>query len=137
MTVTSRVPEGAVSYGDKSRVRQVLQNLIDNAIKYGKRPGGTLDISSRVVDDSIVIVLKDNGLGIPKIEQSKIFGRFYRASNTSNSSSSGSGLGLYIVKSIVQQMGGSIRFESEENVGTTFFVTLPIERVLYRIREQK
>ncbi|KKT78811.1 MAG: Sensor histidine kinase, partial [Parcubacteria group bacterium GW2011_GWF2_44_8] len=61
-----------------------------------------------------------------KNEQSKIFNRFYRASNVKNNSSSGSGLGLYIVRSIVEQLHGSISFESEENSGTTFFVSLPI-----------
>lgn len=109
---------------DKLRVRQIFQNLIDNAIKYSAHPG-KLEISSASKDGAVEIVFKDNGIGVPKIEQSKLFGRFYRASNTAKTSSSGSGLGLYIVKSIAMQLGGDITFESEENVGTTFFVVLP------------
>ena len=110
---------------DKVRIRQVFQNLIDNAIKYSRHPG-VLTISSSESGTTMEIAFKDNGIGIPKEEQSKLFDRFYRASNTSKTTSSGSGLGLYIVKSIANQLGGDIRFESEENVGTTFFVSLPI-----------
>ena len=111
--------------GDKVRVRQIFQNLIDNAIKYSSHPG-TLEISAVEKDEYIKITFKDNGIGIPKKEQANLFGRFYRASNTSKTASSGSGLGLYIVKSIAEQLGGDIRFESQEDVGTTFFVELPI-----------
>ncbi len=111
-------------FGDKIRVRQVFQNLIDNAIKYG-RDSGLLHISSCIEGDHVKFSFKDSGIGIPKQEQSSLFERFYRASNTANLASGGSGLGLYIVKSLVKELGGDIWFESEENVGTTFFVTIP------------
>src|SRR3990167_3292511 len=124
VVIETNIHEGINVYGDKSRVRQVMQNLIDNAIKYSKGTG-VLKVTGIVEGNDAKINFKDNGQGIPKIEQSKIFNRFYRASNVKNNSSSGSGLGLYIVKSIVEQLHGNIRFESEENVGTTFFVTLP------------
>src|SRR3989338_4884168 len=124
VAIEINIADNTIVYGDKSRVRQVMQNLIDNAIKYSKGTG-MLHISGNVEGKFVKIALKDNGQGIPKIEQSKIFNRFYRASNVKNNSSSGSGLGLYIVRSIVEQLHGNIRFESEENVGTTFFVTLP------------
>ena len=124
VTIEVNIAEDTNVYGDKSRVRQVLQNLIDNSIKYSKKPG-VLNITKTVEGKFVKVTLKDNGLGIPKLEQSKIFNRFYRASNTKNTSSSGSGLGLYIVKSIVDQLHGEISFESEENVGTTFYVSLP------------
>jgi len=120
----STVKEKITVYADALRVRQVLQNLIDNAIKYSSHPG-SLSISYVVNSDSVVMTLTDDGIGIPKAEHSKLFGRFYRASNTSRVSSSGSGLGLYIVKSIVESLQGSISFESEENEGTTFIVTFP------------
>ncbi len=110
---------------DRVRISQVFQNLIDNAIKYSRHPG-LLNIASRKQDTMWEISFADNGIGVPKDEQHKLFDRFYRASNTSKTTSSGSGLGLYIVKSIANQLGGDIRFESEENVGTTFFVSLPI-----------
>lgn len=125
VTIEVNITEDTNVYGDKSRVRQVLQNLIDNSIKYSKKPG-VLHITKTVEGKFAKITLKDNGLGIPKLEQSKIFNRFYRASNTKHTSSSGSGLGLYIVKSIVNQLQGEISFESEQNVGTTFYVSLPI-----------
>lgn len=114
----------ATVYADKMRIRQVIQNLVDNAIKYSRHPG-QLNITFNDADQFIQLAFKDNGIGVPVIEQGKLFGRFYRASNTAKTSSSGSGLGLYIVRSIVRQLGGDIWFESEENVGTSFFVTFP------------
>lgn len=114
-------------YADRMRTRQVFQNIIDNAIKYNRYPG-KLTISYKISEDEVQVRLKDNGIGIPENEKEKIFGRFYRASNTSALASSGSGLGLYIVKSIIEIMNGSIFFESEENKGTTFFVTLPTKK---------
>ncbi len=113
-------------YGDKVRVRQIFQNLVDNAIKYSSHPG-KLEISTSVQDGMVEVSFKDNCIGVPKNEQSKLFGRFYRASNTAKTASSGSGLGLYIVKSIAQQLGGNIRFESAEGKGTTFIVSLPVD----------
>jgi len=117
---------------DELRLRQVLQNLIDNAIKYSSHPG-SLTISYAVDDSSLIITLTDDGIGIPETEQTKLFGRFYRASNTSKVSSSGSGLGLYIVKSIVESFHGLISFESVENEGTTFTVQLP----RYKIKDDQ
>ena len=124
-TINEALPPDITIAGDKVRVRQIFQNLIDNAIKYSSSPG-KLDISAKLDMNVVEICFADNGIGVPKNEQPKLFERFYRASNTSKTASSGSGLGLYIVKSIAQQLGGDIRFESEEGVGTTFFVTLPL-----------
>jgi len=129
VSVSVDLPDQLTVYVDESRTRQVMQNIIDNAIKYNKRPG-KIEISSHTSENFVEIIVKDYGLGIPLIEQTKIFSRFYRASNIINSGSSGSGLGLYIVRSIVSQLGGSIFFESEEGVGTTFFVTFPIREIL-------
>ncbi len=128
-SITVNLPDNSVVYGDKVRIRQVFQNLIDNAIKYSAN-SGKLDISLNEKESNVEIIFKDNGIGIPKQEQIKLFGRFYRASNTTKVSSSGSGLGLYIVRSIVLLLGGDIRFESEEGVGTTFFVSLPTKEVV-------
>lgn len=124
-TIETAVAPDIVVDADKVRLRQIFQNLIDNAIKYSNHPGH-LSISSEVKDGMAQIAFKDNGIGVPKNEQPKLFERFYRASNTAKSASSGSGLGLYIVKAIAQQFGGDIRFISEEGKGTTFFVTLPL-----------
>jgi signal transduction histidine kinase len=121
---SSGLTPGIAIEGDRMRVRQVFQNLIDNSIKYSRHPG-KLQMSSKQENGKVELTFADNGIGIPKIEQPKLFERFYRASNTAKTASSGSGLGLYIVKSIIEQLGGSIKVESEEEVGTTFFVTLP------------
>lgn len=127
-TIVYHTPDALpLVYADKVRVRQIFQNLIDNAIKYSNHPG-RLDIMCRQLGTHVEILFKDNGIGIPKIEQSKLFERFYRASNTAKTTSSGSGLGLYIVRSIIKQLGGDISFESEENSGTTFRTTFLINK---------
>jgi signal transduction histidine kinase len=74
---------------------------------------------------SVEISVADSGIGIPKADQKSIFARFYRAENAVRYVTDSSGLGLYIVQTIVKRHNGTIRFESEENAGTTFFVTLP------------
>jgi signal transduction histidine kinase len=121
---SSGIMSDVVIEGDRMRVRQVFQNLIDNSIKYSRHPG-KLVMSSKKANGKVELTFADNGIGIPKIEQPKLFERFYRASNTAKTASSGSGLGLYIVKSIIEQLGGEITVQSEEEVGTTFVVTLP------------
>jgi signal transduction histidine kinase len=121
---SSGIMSDVVIEGDRMRVRQVFQNLIDNSIKYSRHPG-KLVMSSKKENGKVELTFADNGIGIPKIEQPKLFERFYRASNTAKTASSGSGLGLYIVKSIIEQLGGEITVQSEEEVGTTFVVTLP------------
>ncbi|MCH8889245.1 HAMP domain-containing histidine kinase [Patescibacteria group bacterium] len=114
---------------DNDRLYQVFQNLIENAIQYchnDKDGVCPVNISVGLNPDKINIKISDLGIGIPKQEQEKIFGMFYRASNAVNLISSRTGLGLYIVKSIVELFGGTIRFESEENNGTTFYIELPV-----------
>lgn len=117
--------EGAEVFADSSRLVQIFQNLIDNAIRYGRAPGN-VDITFTVKDNMVEVSVGDNGIGIPEMEQANLFGRFYRASNAVKFASGGSGLGLFIVKSLIEQMGGQIRFESIENVGTKFFFTVPL-----------
>ncbi|MEY3783852.1 MAG: hypothetical protein RLZZ230_174 [Candidatus Parcubacteria bacterium] len=128
VSIVLDIPENVYIHVDVSRARQALQNLIDNAIKYSKNPG-RVEISCQTNGNFVKVILKDDGIGIPDSEQPKIFSRFYRASNTADSNSGGSGLGLYIVRSIVSQLGGSIFFESKEGVGTTFNVTFPIYEI--------
>jgi len=118
-------PAPVTVFADKERVRQVFQNLLDNAVRYGKDPGKA-EISCAVGEKFVEVRVSDNGIGIPAREQENIFGRFYRASNAVRFASGGSGLGLFIVKSLIEQMGGSVRFESEEGKGTTFYFTLPL-----------
>jgi len=113
---------------DRQRVKQVFQNLIDNAIKYSRIDSkGKVTVEVRKEEEKFLkVVVKDNGIGIPKDEQDKMFERFVRGSNvTKLDPGGGTGLGLYIAKAIIEQSGGKIWFVSEEGKGTTFFVTLP------------
>ena len=124
---------------DSGRIKQLLQNLIENAIKY-RRPdikGKVLveikkDKTGRFLETSV----KDNGAGIPKMEQKKVFERFFRASNvirmdpgSGAGPGGGTGLGLYIANAVIEQSGGKLWFESEgEDKGTTFYFKLPIKK---------
>lgn len=111
---------------DPKLLRMVLQNLLTNAIKYTPDDGViTVGIEKRMTD--ILITIADTGMGIPSQQQSKIFQKFFRADNARAKEPDGNGLGLYIIKSIVENGGGKIWFTSEENKGTAFYVSLPIE----------
>lgn len=110
---------------DPDKIRIVFQNLIDNAIKYSK-PGSTVHVSAMKVNTIIQFEVKDSGIGIPAAEQSKIFDRFFRAANATRKITTGSGVGLYIVKKVVEDHGGRIWFDSAEEKGTTFHVSIPV-----------
>lgn len=111
---------------DELRLRQVIQNLIDNAIRYSKPENGHITITCRLRDRRVETAISDNGIGIPLAEQKKIFQRFYRASNAVKTVGGGTGLGLFIVKSMIEQLGGTISFTSRLNKGTDFLFTLPV-----------
>ncbi|HLD21263.1 MAG TPA: ATP-binding protein [Patescibacteria group bacterium] len=112
---------------DKIKLRMALQNLVDNAIKYSSE-GSTIFMRTWVKHGRLLFSIQDQGMGIPKKEQSKIFSKFFRASNAKAKVSTGSGLGLYIVKKMIQKHRGQVWFESKLGQGTTFFVSLPIPR---------
>jgi signal transduction histidine kinase len=101
-----------------------MRNLISNAIKYTPN-GGKIEIAASHDEKFVRIAVSDNGYGIPKNEQNKIFAKLFRASNIKIKDTDGTGLGLFIVKAILEQVGGQITFESEENEGSTFTVLLP------------
>ncbi len=113
---------------DPKILRMVIQNLLSNAIKYTPE-GGKVEASiSLVKDNGIMFKVTDTGYGIPKDQQDKIFTKLFRADNVVGKDTEGTGLGLYIAKSIVEQSGGKIWFESSENKGTIFYVTLPLKK---------
>ncbi len=116
-------PNLPIVYGDRQRLTEVLQNLLDNAAKYmGDQIEPQIEIGQRgMKDDMSVIYVKDNGIGIPVEYQERIFGLF----NKLDSRSEGTGIGLALVKRIVEYHGGQIWVESELGKGTTFFFTLP------------
>ena len=111
---------------DPKLIRIVFQNLLSNAVKYTpERKQITLKIIKQ--GPNVLISVSDTGYGIPKNQQSKIFQKLFRADNVREKDTDGTGLGLYIVKAIVEKSGGKIWFESEENKGTTFYVTIPLK----------
>lgn len=113
---------------DSNRVRMVLQNLLANAVKYNV-PGGRINISiSSDEKTEMFIAFSDTGYGIPRKDHDKIFTKMFRADNIKEKGTDGTGLGLYIVKSVLAALGGTIRFESEENKGTTFFIVFPLSK---------
>jgi len=113
-------------FADPSRIRLVIENLLNNAIKYTKG-NGRVKIKALKKDKKIYFEIKDNGLGIPKEDQKYIFQKFFRAKNAVRHQTQGSGLGLYITKAVLENSGGKIGFQSEENIGSTFWFTIPIK----------
>ncbi|MFA6322798.1 MAG: ATP-binding protein [Candidatus Buchananbacteria bacterium] len=110
---------------DQKLTRIIFQNLLSNAIKYTPEKG-QVDLSIGVEGKNLLIKVADNGYGIPTGQQEKIFTKLFRADNVREKDAEGTGLGLYIVKSILNQSGGKIWFESIEGKGTTFNVTIPL-----------
>ena len=109
---------------DKRYIQMILENLLSNAIKYTPR-NGTVRLAVQCNNNMLNIVVTDTGYGIPQTELKNVFLKLFRASNIKDKEPSGTGIGLYIVKSIVDYAGGKISVESKENVGSTFSVTLP------------
>ncbi len=123
----AKYPEGLpLVRADAEQIRAVLQNLLENAIKYS-RAGGTVLLTLAAGREEVTVTIKDDGIGIPREQQKSIFERFFRASNAVKVETEGSGLGLFIVKSIVEKHGGRIWFESEEGRGVTFYFTVPVD----------
>ena len=110
--------------GNPVRLRQMISNLVGNAIKYTPA-GGKIWVRGRTEADQVILEVADNGPGIPASDQPYIFDKFFRASNTPESTP-GTGLGLAIVKSIVENHQGRIWFESGPGQGTVFTVVLPL-----------
>ena len=118
-------PEGPIIINiDKDKIRQVIVNLVNNAIKYTPE-GGEISIYTEFKDGFVRINIKDNGIGIPKDQQARIFEKFFRSDNAVSIQAQGSGLGLYVAKEVVEKHGGRIEFQSEVGNGTTFTVVLP------------
>jgi len=121
-----KLPQGALMVESDSKVINiVLENLISNAVKYTPMEGRVI-LEITTDEQNMLIKVQDTGFGIPKAEQDKIFTRFFRAGNA-QAKASGNGLGLYIVKTLLDKISGKVWFESEENKGTTFFVQIPID----------
>jgi PAS domain S-box-containing protein len=117
----SPVPE---IVADRQLLRQVILNLVSNAIKYTPAKG-RIDVRIAQEDRSLNWSIRDSGIGISKASQARLFEKFYRAENALTIDTEGTGLGLYLVRLIVERFGGQVMCDSQEGCGTTFSVTLP------------
>lgn len=124
IALTSNIADESLYFlGDAEQIERVLVNLVENAIKFSVQGGDVyVDVFAR--NNEVIFSVKDNGIGIPPALQSQVFERFFRGRQKGVEHVSGSGLGLSIVKTIVENHGGRVWLESSENVGTTFFVAL-------------
>jgi signal transduction histidine kinase len=107
---------------DRRKVQLIIENLVSNALKYRKR-AVKVEVHG---DNDIVIVVSDDGAGIPLSEQSTVYGRFSQCSNAGSTQTKGLGLGLFCVRSLIESMGGAINLTSSEGNGTTFQVQIPL-----------
>ncbi|EKD43282.1 MAG: Sensor protein [uncultured bacterium] len=110
---------------DEQKIEQAMQNILSNAIKYSPN-GSTISVNCKKNDGQYVCSFKDKGIGIPQYQQHRMFEKFFRADNVITVGS-GTGLGLYIARHIVEGHGGKMWFESKENKGTTVYISLPIK----------
>lgn len=117
--------EPLYTYGNAALLSELVMNLLDNAVKYNKEGGSVHALLQPEGEDKLSLTISDNGIGIPKEKQDRVFERFYRAEESRNKSTGGSGLGLAICKHIVEKHKGTLSMTSEEGKGTTFTVILP------------
>jgi two-component system phosphate regulon sensor histidine kinase PhoR len=115
---------GVTVFGDEEKLQQVMVNLIDNAIKYTNK-NGIIEVGMAVNEKDVKVYVQDTGIGIPKQDLPRIFERFYRVDKTRSRDVGGSGLGLSIVKHILEAHSSRIKVDSEENKGTRFEFILP------------
>ena len=118
-------PETIYIHADSDRLLQVMNNLLSNAAKYSHR-NTAINVSCEVLNEHVRILIADNGMGIPREFQKDVFSKFAQADTSDTKKVRGTGLGLSISKHIVEKHNGTIGFQSEEGVGSTFYVELPI-----------
>lgn len=126
LRVRTNVPQQKPILTDPLFVKEAFLNLLSNAIKYTPEKG-MIKVSLRHTPKEQIITLQDNGYGIPDESKNQLFVKFYRAPNILNKQEGGTGLGLYLVKGIIQALGGRVWFDSEEGKGSTFSLALPLE----------
>jgi PAS domain S-box-containing protein len=118
---------------DRVRIEQVLNNLLSNAVKYSPQGGPIkLTLHEEIEPHVALLTIRDRGIGIPAHQQARIFGRFVRADNARTAEITGTGLGLYLSRELVERHGGRLWFESTEGEGTAFFLMLPLVAPLHQ-----
>ncbi|HWF18207.1 MAG TPA: ATP-binding protein, partial [Verrucomicrobiae bacterium] len=125
VALVNEMPADLQARADTDRLEQVLFNLVENAIKYGRSEGKVTIGGLKNSDSKVELWVQDDGPGIPPDSRDRIFERFYRVDRARSRETGGTGLGLSIVKHIVQAHGGEVWVKSELGKGTTFFFTLP------------
>jgi signal transduction histidine kinase len=130
VTLQSRVqPELPPIVTDPDRLSQVLMNLVDNAVKYGKE-GGSVLVEARVDQDHLVVSVADDGPGIPPDDLDKIFDEFHRGKQEGEHRAKGAGLGLAIVSRLTRLLGGSVSVDSTVSEGSTFYLRFPLAHLV-------
>ncbi|HXT41321.1 MAG TPA: HAMP domain-containing sensor histidine kinase [Candidatus Angelobacter sp.] len=128
VTLEANLPKELVARIDRTRIEQALANLLDNAIKYN-RPGGKVTLAAEQGGDAVLITVSDTGLGIPPEEKDKVWDRLYRGDKSRNEK--GLGLGLSLVRAVVQAHGGTVEVSSEPGRGSVFTIRLPAARAAH------
>ncbi len=127
LTITHTCTNPAVTVmAEKERLREIVSNLLSNAIKYSDT--GTIDVSHEIIQDTLVTHVKDQGVGISEKDQKMIFTRFFRVEEEAARGIPGTGLGLFIIKELLERMQGKISFTSELGRGSVFSFSLPLAR---------
>lgn len=127
ISLALNVPENLpMVYCDPEKIILAIQGLLENAVKYTPNYG-RIEVSLSVLKKYLKVSIRDNGVGIPKKDQDKLFTKFFRAENVKRMQTDGSGLGLFIVKNIVTKHGGEIDVKSKEGAGTEFIFTIPLK----------
>jgi two-component system phosphate regulon sensor histidine kinase PhoR len=120
-----QIPEEPLdASADRDKVRQILANLVENALKYSPS-GGTVTVAARKTHDAVQVRVVDEGTGVPQGEQERIFRKFYRAEATGQPTG-GTGLGLFIARGLASAMGGRVWVDSDTGVGGCFVLELPV-----------
>jgi signal transduction histidine kinase len=123
ISIPNKLPKAIL---DKRYTHMTIENLLSNAVKY-TNSGGQVDFDVKIQNNIMYCNVRDTGMGIPKEDQEKIFGKMFRASNVRNTID-GNGFGLYVAKGAIEAQDGEISFESEEGKGTTFYIKLPLKK---------
>jgi len=128
ITREGKWPKTALTIGDQGALKRAFGNILSNALKYSYK-SGKVEISLRTEGDNHIIQVRDFGIGIPKSEQGRVLDGYYRATNTATVKTYGTGMGLWISRMLVEQHGGKLWLESNENEGTIFYISLPAKRL--------